>query len=85
MATTDRVGDLFRFESKALPESTRVAAFRGREGLSELYRFEIGLLVPVGADIDLDAVMGERALSRPSRRWPLNLHSCEVTVRPATS
>ena len=61
MATTDRVGDLFRFESKALPESTRVAAFRGREGLSELYRFEIGLLVPEGADIDLDAVIGERA------------------------
>ena len=61
MATTDRVGDLFRFESKALPESTRVAAFRGREGLSELYRFEIGLLVPEGADIDLDAAIGERA------------------------
>ncbi len=43
------MGDIFRFESSAVPEGVRVAAFKGREALSELYRFEVGLLVPEGA------------------------------------
>jgi type VI secretion system secreted protein VgrG len=58
---TDVRTDLFRFESDALPKKTQVAAFRGREGLSELYRFEIGLLVPEGEEVDLDAAIGKRA------------------------
>ncbi len=52
--------DLFQFECSALPKGTRVAAFRGREAMSEFYRFEIGLLVPAGEEVDLDAAIAQR-------------------------
>ena len=46
--------DLFTIESDALPTGTVVAAFEGVEGLSQLYRFEVGLIVQDGEEIDLD-------------------------------
>lgn len=57
MTTT---ADLFSIRSTVLPDGSRVAAFRGREALSELYEFEIGILVPQGTEVDLDAAIGKR-------------------------
>ncbi|MBM4359263.1 MAG: type VI secretion system tip protein VgrG [Deltaproteobacteria bacterium] len=53
-------GELFTIRSKAIPDGARVAAFRGREALSELYEFEIGILVPQGVEVDLDGTIGQR-------------------------
>jgi type VI secretion system secreted protein VgrG len=48
----------FQVKSSALPEGTRVAGFRGTEGISRLYQFELYLIVDSEAqDLDLaDAV-----------------------------
>ena len=55
------MADIFTIESDALPSGTHVVAFRGTEGISKLYRFEIGLLVKGGTEIDLDAATSARA------------------------
>ena len=53
----------FRLTCGALPSSTVVVGFKGREALSELYEFELFLLVPSEncADLDLDGVLQAKA------------------------
>ena len=51
----------FTFEVGALdPDALRVLRFRGNEGLSLPYRFELDLVSPDG-EVDFDAVVGEKA------------------------
>ena len=52
--------DLYRLECSALPPSARVAAFAGREHMSELYRYSVGVLT-AGEEIDLAAARGRAA------------------------
>lgn len=53
----------FSFECGSLPESSHVVSFRGDEGLSQLYRFEIALLIPDSdcAALELNDVVGSPA------------------------
>jgi len=55
------MADLFQIESSALPEGARVAAFRGREAISDLFRFEIGVLVQDGTELSLKECVGATA------------------------
>ena len=48
------MADLFTIESNALPPETRVAAWRGRQRLSATYEYELWLLVPDAAAVELD-------------------------------
>lgn len=52
---------IFTLESHALPEGVVVAALRGRDALSEPYRFAVGLLVPDDDAFDMDAAVGAEA------------------------
>ncbi|MBI4954626.1 MAG: type VI secretion system tip protein VgrG [Myxococcales bacterium] len=52
---------LYTFSSPAVPESAHVVGFRGTDALSELYRFEIGLVLRDDEELDLEAVVGYRA------------------------
>ncbi|MBI4702259.1 MAG: type VI secretion system tip protein VgrG [Deltaproteobacteria bacterium] len=58
------VTDLYTIESAALPQGLRVAGFRGTEGLSELYRFHVGLLAAEDQEIDLAAARGGKVTLR---------------------
>lgn len=53
----------FSFRCDSLPESSHVVSFRGNEGISKLFRFEVALLVPDSdcATLVLDDVVGARA------------------------
>ena len=54
--------DLFFIRSNALPTTTRVAAFRGTEGISRPYEIELFLLAGAeGQGLDLADVVGARA------------------------
>ena len=54
--------DLFHVTSSALPETTRVAGFRGSEGISRPYEFDVYLLVGAeGQDLDLGDAVGAKA------------------------
>lgn len=57
------VRDLFAFHASALPASARVAGFRGTEGLSKPYVFEVFLLLTndEAQDVDLAGVVGSKA------------------------
>ncbi|UQA59691.1 type VI secretion system Vgr family protein [Polyangium aurulentum] len=56
--------DIFRFSSSALPESAKLVGFRGREGLSELFRFEVYVSVPSNEEIsEEDAVWSKAELT----------------------
>lgn len=53
--------DLFSIESSVLPDDTRVVGFRGTEGLSRPYLFEIWLSIPSdAADFDMADAIGAR-------------------------
>ena len=52
--------DYVMIESEVLPNGTHVASVKGREALGEVYRFEIGLLIP-DPSFDLDAAVRGRA------------------------
>jgi type VI secretion system secreted protein VgrG len=71
--------DVFTISSPALPQGTRVVGFRGSEGISRLYAFEIH--VTVGADHadDLDlatltGATGSLVLDRQDGRPPFAFH-----------
>ena len=51
--------DHFTLQSSALPQGTRVAAFKGIEALSTPYSFEVDLLVPNEQELDLGDVVGD--------------------------
>ncbi|WP_437981105.1 type VI secretion system Vgr family protein [Sorangium sp. So ce117] len=53
--------DNFVVQSSALPSSTKLVAFRGTEGISKLYRFELYLVTTndVGHGIDMAAALGK--------------------------
>jgi type VI secretion system secreted protein VgrG len=54
--------DYFTISSNALPDTTRVAGFRGTEGISRPYEFELYLLVGAeGQDLDLGDAVGVKA------------------------
>ena len=54
--------DYFTISSNALPDTTRVAGFRGTEGISRPYEFELYLLAGAeGQDIDLGDAVGVKA------------------------
>jgi type VI secretion system secreted protein VgrG len=48
------MSDLYLVDSDALPPETRVAAWRGRQRLSATYEYELWLLVPEHAAVELD-------------------------------
>lgn len=58
--------DSFTISASALPASTRVAGFRGSEGLSKPYVFEIYLVMThdAGEEFDLAGVVGTKATLR---------------------
>ncbi len=54
--------DAFKITCSALPDSTRVFGFRGTEGISKLYQFDVYLNVPTeGQDVDLADAVGAKA------------------------
>lgn len=53
--------DLFSLSCAEFSTDVHVVAFQGEEGLSRPYRFEVGLSVRAGAELDLDAIPGSRA------------------------
>jgi type VI secretion system secreted protein VgrG len=71
--------DLFRISSPALPSGARVVGFRGAEGISRLYAFEIHLTLDpdAGNELDLDAATGAAGalvLDRQDGRPPFAFH-----------
>jgi type VI secretion system secreted protein VgrG len=71
--------DVFTIHSPALPKGTRVVGFRGSEGLSRLYAFEIHLTLSPDAsdDFDLASATGAAAslvLDRRDGRPPFAFH-----------
>ena len=70
--------DLFHVTSSALPDSTRVAGFRGVEGISRPYEFDIFLHIGAdGQDLDLADVVGTKAtltVDRDDGRPPFVFH-----------
>ncbi|MBW2524987.1 MAG: type VI secretion system tip protein VgrG [Deltaproteobacteria bacterium] len=53
--------DLFSLTCDEIPPEAHVVAFQGEEALSRPYRFEIGLSLRAGMELDLDAVPSCRA------------------------
>jgi type VI secretion system secreted protein VgrG len=71
--------DLFTLSSPALPTGTRVVGFRGAEGISRLYAFEIHLSLGADAsnDFDLAGVVGQKGalvIDRQDGRPPFAFH-----------
>ena len=69
--------DPYSFESSALPDGTRLFGFRGREGLSRPYRFDVYVLVTSAADLDLADAVGAKAkltMNRQDDRTPTSWH-----------
>ncbi len=70
--------DLFTISSSALPDATRVAGFRGTEGISRPYEFDMYLLLgPEGQDLDLADAVGAKAkltIDRGDGRPPFVFH-----------
>src|SRR5580693_6938418 len=71
--------DVFTISSTALPRGTRVVGFRGAEGISRLYAFEIHLsLAPDESDVfELAAAVGQKgtlAIDRQDGRPPFAFH-----------
>lgn len=54
----EKLADLFAIESDALPGGVRVAGFKGIEAISQLFRFEIGVLTSGEQEIDLAKARG---------------------------
>ncbi|MCA9621987.1 MAG: type VI secretion system tip protein VgrG [Myxococcales bacterium] len=52
--------DLVTIESDALPIGTHVVSVKGKEGLSEVYRFEVGLMIP-DPTFEIDTAIRARA------------------------
>ncbi len=53
--------DIFEIKSDAVPAAAHVVSFRGHEGISSLYRFDVALIVKGDVEVDLDAATGTRA------------------------
>ena len=53
--------DIFRFQSSAFPDTMKLVGFRGREALSELFRFEIFVTVPSDEEINEEESVWLRA------------------------
>ncbi len=51
----------FQIVSGALPMTTLVAGFRGSEGLSRPYAFDVYITVPGSEDVEIEDVVGSRA------------------------
>jgi type VI secretion system secreted protein VgrG len=71
--------DVFTISSSTLPKGTRVVGFRGSEGISRLYAFEIHLTLGPedAATLELSGVTGTRAtlvLDRQDGRPPFTFH-----------
>src|SRR4051812_7820921 len=78
--------DLFTFHSSALPPSTRVAGFRGSEGVSRLYAFEIFLVLTghVGSELDMGPAIGARGslvLDQPDGGGPLGWNGIIASLK----
>ena len=73
--------DLYTFSSSAVPASAHVVGFRGTEAISQLYRFEIGLLLRDEQELDMAAAVGFKAsltINAPS--GPLAYHGMIARV-----
>ena len=71
--------DVFTMSSPALPKGTRVVGFRGAEGISRLYAFEIHLTIGADEsdDFELSGAMGAKGslvLDRQDGRPPFAFH-----------
>ncbi len=70
--------DIFVVSSSALPDTTRVAGFRGTEGISRPYQFELYLLLgAAGQELDLADAIGAKAkleIDREDGRPPFVYH-----------
>lgn len=67
-------GDLFRLLATSLPSGTSLVGFRGSEALSNLYRFELGLSLEAGREIDMAAVLGTRVAIESQAAAPSRHH-----------
>ena len=72
------MSDVFNVTCSALPEATRVAGFRGTEGISTLYELELYLILGAeGLDVDLADAIGAKAkltIDRDDGRPPFVFH-----------
>ncbi len=72
------MSDVFNITCSALPEETRVAGFRGTEGLSRPYEFDLYLVLGAeGLDLDLADAIGAKAkleIDRADGRPPFLFH-----------
>jgi type VI secretion system secreted protein VgrG len=70
--------DVYSITCSALPDSARVAGFRGTEAISQTYEIHVYLLLGAeGSDLDLDDVVGAKAklaLDRDDGRPPFVFH-----------
>ncbi len=74
--------DAFTFLSGGLPPASRVLGFQGVEALSELYQFNINLMVN-GPLVDVDAITGEKATlvcSEQVEGGPFRIHGIIASV-----
>lgn len=61
------MADLFTFQGASVPESAHVVGFHGHEAISELCRFEIGLLLKGEEEIVLADAIGTAATLQVER------------------
>lgn len=72
--------DYVTIDSEVLPAGTHVASVKGKEALGEVYRFEIGLLIP-DPTFDLDAaVRGRVTLQFQTGAEPYVIHGVFAAV-----
>lgn len=67
--------DLLAFKASVIPDGARVVGFRGKEALSQLFWFRVGVITPRDAEIDMAAARGKQStLEIRSTAAPLQIH-----------
>lgn len=75
---TDRL--IYSIKSEEIAETAQVVAFRGTEGLSKLYSFEIAVILKDGGTIDADKIANTRATLTIHHREPILFHGVVASV-----
>lgn len=71
---------IYSLECDQIPTDAEVVAFRGTEGLSKLYSFEIALTLRHGQTIDVDAIANTRAKLSVRHDEPFDFHGVVASV-----
>ncbi|HZO17323.1 MAG TPA: type VI secretion system tip protein TssI/VgrG [Polyangiaceae bacterium] len=72
--------DLLAFKASVIPDGARVAGFRGKEALSQLFWFRVGVIT-ADAEIDMAAARGKRGtLEIRGATAPMQLHGMIASV-----